>query len=120
MRLSAHILCPQETFPCFYRNKECIQFALSNRKENTCSLNDNLEKMAKQLYDYWFAQFDFPDENGRPYKSSGEAMVWNEKLKREIPNEWYCGTLLDIAEYTNGLACQRFRPIDDNKLPVIY
>ena len=92
--------------------------------------------MAKQLYDYWFVQFDFPDENGRPYKSSGGAMVWNEKLKRKIPNGggamvwneklkrkipngWYCGTLLDIAEYTNGLACQRFRPIDDNKLPVI-
>ena len=83
------------------------------------AINDNLEKMAKQLYDYWFVQFDFPDENGRPYKSSGGAMVWNEKLKRKIPNGWYCGTLLDIAEYTNGLACQRFRPIDDNKLPVI-
>ena len=82
-------------------------------------INDNLEKMAKQLYDYWFVQFDFPDENGRPYKSSGGTMVWNEKLKRKIPNGWYCGTLLDIAEYTNGLACQRFRPIDDNKLPVI-
>ena len=73
------------------------------------ALNDNLEKMAKQLYDYWFVQFDFPDDNGRPYKLSGGVMVWNEKLKREIPNGWYCGTLLDIAEYTNGLACQRFR-----------
>ena len=52
------------------------------------SINDNLEKMAKQLYDYWFVQFDFPDENGRPYKSSGGAMVWNEKLKREIPVGW--------------------------------
>lgn len=83
------------------------------------AINDNLEKMAKQLYDYWFVQFDFPDDNGRPYKLSGGVMVWNEKLKREIPNGWYCGTLLDIAEYTNGLACQRFRPIDDNKLPVI-
>ena len=82
-------------------------------------INDNLEKMAKQLYDYWFVQFDFPDENGRSYKSRGGTMVWNEKLKRKIPNGWYCGTLLDIAEYTNGLACQRFRPIDDNKLPVI-
>lgn len=46
-------------------------------------------------------------------------MVWNEKLKREIPKGWYCGTLLDIAEYTNGLACQKYRPTDDNKLPVI-
>ena len=44
--------------------------------------------MAKQLYDYWFVQFDFPDENGRPYKSSGGKMVWNEKLKRDIPEGW--------------------------------
>ena len=82
-------------------------------------INDNLEAMAKQLYDYWFLQFDFPSEEGKPYKSSGGAMVWNEKLKREIPKGWYCGTLLDIAEYTNGLACQKYRPTDENKLPVI-
>lgn len=44
--------------------------------------------MAKQLYDYWFVQFDFPNEEGKPYKSSGGEMVWNEKLKRKIPNEW--------------------------------
>ena len=48
-------------------------------------LNHYLEAMAKQLYDYWFVQFDFPDENGKPYKSSGGKMVWNDKLKREIP-----------------------------------
>ena len=83
------------------------------------AINDNLEAMAKQLYDYWFVQFDFPNEEGKPYKSSGGAMVWNNKLKRAIPDGWYCGTLLDIAQYTNGLACQKFRPIDDNKLPVI-
>ena len=51
-------------------------------------INDNLEAMAKQLYDYGFVQFDFPNEEGKPYKSSGGAMVWNEKLKREIPQEW--------------------------------
>ena len=82
-------------------------------------INDNLEAMAKQLYDYWFVQFDFPNEEGKPYKSNGGAMVYNEKLKREIPQGWHCGTLLDIAEYTNGLACQKYRPTDDNKLPVI-
>ena len=52
------------------------------------SINDNLEAMAKQLYDYWFVQFDFPNEEGKPYKSSGGALVWNKKLKREIPQEW--------------------------------
>ena len=51
-------------------------------------INDNLEAMAKQLYDYWFVQFDFPNEEGKPYKSNGGALVWNEKLKREIPQEW--------------------------------
>ena len=58
--------------------------------------------MAKQLYDYWFVQFDFPDENGRPYKSSGGKMVWNNKLKREIPEGWDDGILIDIANITMG------------------
>ncbi len=60
------------------------------------SINDNLEKMARQLYDYWFVQFDFPDENGRPYKSSGGKMVWNEKLKRKIPKEWKAKAIGEI------------------------
>ena len=60
------------------------------------SINHNLEAMAKQLYDYWFVQFDFPDENGKPYKSSGGKMVWNEKLKREIPEGWTCCNLSEI------------------------
>ena len=58
--------------------------------------------MAKQLYDYWFVQFDFPDENGRPYKSSGGKMIWNEKLKREIPISWEIKLIDDIAEIYNG------------------
>ena len=92
---------------------------LDTKIKLNCQINDNLEAMAKQLYDYWFVQFDFPNEEGKSYKSSGGAMVWNEKLKREIPQGWHCGTLLDIAEYTNGLACQKYRPTDNNKLPVI-
>ena len=65
-------------------------------------INQNLEAMAKQLYDYWFVQFDFPDENGRPYKSNGGKMVWNDKLKREIPEGWDDGILIDIANITMG------------------
>lgn len=84
------------------------------------AINQNLEAMAKQLYDYWFVQFDFPNEEGKPYKSSGGKMVWNEKLKREIPFGWHCGNLFEIAVFTNGLACQKFRPKDDEaSLPVI-
>ena len=66
------------------------------------AINQNLEAMAKQLYDYWFVQFDFPNENGRPYKSSGGKMVWNDKLKREIPEGWEDGILIDIANITMG------------------
>ena len=66
------------------------------------AINQNLEAMAKQLYDYWFVQFDFPDENGRPYKSSGGKMIWNEKLKREIPISWEIKLIDDIAEIYNG------------------
>ena len=65
-------------------------------------INQNLEAMAKQLYDYWFVQFDFPNEDGKPYKSSGGKMVWNENLKREIPQGWDNGMLIDIANITMG------------------
>ena len=54
--------------------------------------------MAKQLYDYWFVQFDFPNEKGKPYKSSGGGMVWNEKLHREIPHDW---DVVNLSEYLN-------------------
>ena len=65
-------------------------------------INQNLEAMAKQLYDYWFVQFDFPDENGRPYKASGGKMVWNDKLKREIPEGWNTAFVKDIAATYSG------------------
>jgi type I restriction enzyme S subunit len=82
-------------------------------------INAELEAMAKLIYDYWFVQFDFPDANGKPYKSSGGKMVYHEELKREIPEGWEVGSLLDIATYVNGLACQKHRPTDDNFLNVI-
>ena len=65
-------------------------------------INDNLEAMAKQLYDYWFVQFDFPNEEGKPYKSSDGAMVWNEKLKREIPTFFDVKLLSEIIEVKDG------------------
>lgn len=65
-------------------------------------LNAELEAMAKQLYDYWFVQFDFPDENGKPYKSSGGKMVYNEKLKRDIPEGWEVKRIGNIAEIKSG------------------
>ena len=65
-------------------------------------INQNLEALAKQLYDYWFVQFDFPNEEGKPYKSSDGAMVWNEKLKRYIPEGWKVLPLFDAVSVQYG------------------
>ena len=67
-----------------------------------CQINDNLEAMAKQLYDYWFVQFDFPNEEGKPYKSSGGKMVWDDKLKREIPDGWSAKSIFDEMSVQYG------------------
>ena len=105
--------CSEESIGTFFLN-------LDQKIRLNEQINQNLEAMAKQLYDYWFVQFDFPNEEGKPYKSSGGEMVWNEKLKRNIPVGWHCGNLFEIAVFTNGLACQKFRPKDDEvPLPVI-
>ena len=76
--------------------------ALDHKIEINKRINDNLEAMAKQLYDYWFVQFDFPNEEGKPYKSSGGAMEWNDKLKREIPKGWYADNICKIANILSG------------------
>lgn len=87
--------CSEESIGTFFLN-------LDKKIRLNEQINQNLEAMAKQLYDYWFVQFDFPNEEGKPYKSSGGAMVWNEKLKRNIPIGWNNGTLIDIANITMG------------------
>lgn len=92
---------------------------LDTKIELNNKINRELEAMAKTLYDYWFVQFDFPNADGKPYKSSGGKMVYNSELKREIPERWEVKTLLDIATYTNGLACQKYRPTNEEFLPVI-
>ena len=78
-------------------------------------INAELEAMAKTLYDYWFVQFDFPDANGKPYKSSGGKMVWNKELKREIPEGWKVSSLWILQFIRMVLQCkssgQNQRPI---------
>lgn len=92
--------------------------------------------MAKQLYDYWFVQFDFPDEEGKPYKSSGGKMVWNETFKREIPEKWSVVQLSKIVKqeksgdwgndtaekgYNHKVSCIRGADFKDtNNIPVRY
>ena len=78
-------------------------FLLYQKIELNNKINDNLEQMAKAIYDYWFVQFDFPDENGKPYKSSGGKMVWNEEVKNKIPKGWEVKSLESfIASNKNG------------------
>ncbi len=82
-------------------------------------INDNLEAMAKQLYDYWFVQFDFPNEEGKPYKSSGGALVYNEELKREIPQGWHCYELNKWLEIKSGFAFKSETYISKGKFKVV-
>ena len=71
-------------------------YSIDCKIENNNKINEELESMAKTIYDYWFLQFEFPNEEGKPYKSSGGKMVWNEELKREIPEGWEFGSLKNI------------------------
>lgn len=91
-----HIL----TFLCLdIKNKTKIGDLLSNIDSKIAlnrRINAKLEQIAKRLYDYWFVQFNFPDKNGKPYKSSGGKMVWNEVLKREVPEGWEVKRLSDF------------------------
>jgi len=83
-------------------------------------INAELEAMAKLIYDYWFVQFDFPDANGKPYKSSGGKMIYNEALKREIPDGWKSGNCSDLFNFNPTLSIKRgmlSSHIDMNALP---
>lgn len=73
-----------------------ILSAIDDKIQINHQINQELEAMAKTLYDYWFVQFDFPDQNGKPYKSSGGKMIYNPELKREIPEGWEVETLKDF------------------------
>lgn len=84
-------------------------FKLNRKIENNNKINHELESMAKTIYDYWFLQFEFPNKEGKPYKFSGGKMVWNEELKREVPEGWsiegveHFGTLQNGINYDKGV-----------------
>ncbi len=81
-----------------------VVVAINEKIENNNTICSELESMAKALYDYWFVQFDFPDENGKPYHTSGGEMVWNEQLKREIPKGWNVTTINDMTHSYRGVS----------------
>jgi len=96
-----------------------ILYLLYTKIELNNRINFELEKMAKTLYDYWFVQFDFPDENGRPYKSSGGKMVWNEELKRKIPEGWITKKISDISRIGSGFSFNSETYLTDGKFKII-
>ncbi len=77
-------------------------YSLEKKKQTNNQINQELEAMAKSLYDYWFVQFDFPDQNGKPYKSSGGKMVYHPGLKREIPEGWGVAKLNEVVDLISG------------------
>ena len=97
-----------------------ILSALDKKIALNRQINQNLEALARQLYDYWFVQFDFPDANGKPYKSSGGKMVYNPILKREIPEGWEVkeiGAILDKVKSSMKLTTNEF--LANGKYPII-
>ena len=105
-----------------------ILSALDSKITLNREINQNLEALAKQLYDYWFVQFDFPNEEGKPYKSSGGVMVYNERLKVKIPEGWEVtniGSVLDKVISTPRLSTDDYLsngsfPIIDQTIDVYY
>ena len=105
------------SFPPFPEQKKIASF-LSTLDEKIAlnrRINAKLEQMAKRLYDYWFVQFDFPNSDGKPYKSSGGKMVYNAELKREIPTGWEVKSFSDFFELGNG---KDYRHLQSGKIPV--
>lgn len=95
-----------------------ILSVLDNKIETNKKIIANLEELSQTLFKRWFVDFEFPDENGNSYKSSGGEMVDSEL--GEIPKGWNVKNLDDIANYVNGLAMQKFKPTDNqNSLPVV-
>ena len=86
------------------RGLSSLYFNIERKLYLNRQINTNLEALARQLYDYWFVQFDFPDANGKPYKSSGGKMTYNEKLKREIPDGWEVKSITQISSLRRGVS----------------
>ena len=102
-----------------YKKIAAVLSALDDKIELNNQLNVQLEQMAKTIYDYWFVQFDFPDENGKPYKSSGGKMVFNEVLKREIPVGWEVKSFDGLIDFTRGVSYTSSTMNDSEGVPMI-
>ena len=107
------------TIPALDAQKDIARVfrSLDQKIELNNKINAELEALARDLYSYWFIQFEFPDESGRPYKTAGGAMVYNEELKREIPADWSVKTLGEVCEmYQPGILSAKDLPVDGKYL----
>lgn len=105
-----------------YRNQQLIAAFLGTIDDKISTNNkiiETSEKLMREIYDYWFVQFDFPNENGRPYKSSGGEMVYNETLKREIPKGWSAIQLRNIADVKSGFSFSSDDYVSDGEYKII-
>lgn len=122
---------PSMTFGAYYdipvrlpdlQTQKAIAKVLSDldaKIELNNKINTELESMAKLIYDYWFVQFDFPDEDGLPYKSNGGEMVYNEELKREIPSGWDIKRLNSLLDYNSGHSFSSKSYCDSGKWKIV-
>lgn len=107
--------------PSLEKQKEIIKeyHTITDRIKLNEQLNQKLENTAQSIYKEWFVNFEFPDENGKPYKSNGGEMVYCEELEMEIPKGWQISYLSKIATYLNGLAMQKYECETEEYLPVL-
>ena len=101
-----------------YKHVSKIITSLDSKIELNNGINTELESMAKTLYDYWFLQFDFPDKDGKPFKTSGGKMVWNEELKRDIPDGWNVDILKNHISIERGIS-YKGTDIKDKGIPMV-
>lgn len=97
------------TIPEIHHQNKIVDIlsSIDNKIELNNRIIAELEAMAKTIYDYWFVQFDFPNAEGKPYRSSGGEMVWNEQLKREIPKGWNVGTIKPFINVIRGVTYEK-------------
>lgn len=95
-----------------------LLYCIDSKIQNNNQINSELESLAKTLYDYWFLQFEFPNEEGKPYKSSGGKMVYNEQLKKESPEGWEVAKISNLSKLISGYPFKTENFLDGGKYKI--
>lgn len=114
---SLDIIIPTNQKDCI--NAARLLWSIDQIIEFNNKINTELEKTARLIYDYWFTQFDFPDANGKPYKSFGGAMIYNDQIKREIPLGWKVALVRELVELQKGVSYTSSDIASGNGIPMI-